>query len=717
MQALHSPGARNIEISLGRRGYIMQKLPLRATLLACCMKALLHCFALLALPLVSLAQSASQFIPADSVKRGYSLKAGWLYHDGDNSAWTGRHYNDNGWAPANSTIVSFGKRKQPFSGIGWFRKRISIDSTLTGKALALTVSHDGASEIFLDGKLLTRNGVIAGDSTESFDPNKFPFVFVIDDTGEHVLAVRYADPDAAEDWGMSKNIEEVGFSAKLWFANDAVANTNERNMFSSVSLISLASIFATIALLHLILFLYHRSERSNGLFALFAFCLSASFLISFLASQPIGSTATTVANWALTYLIILSAISLSGFINALFGKSKWRFRALLGAGVLVGILVPFTDEVVSMLLVITLAFFALLEMIILVIGAVSRRVPGARIIAFGVLSFPAFIMAILVAVLVTGGSNTTFTGVAGVIVGLGLLGAILAIPVSMSAYLAWSYTTVNKRLKAELLQVEALSEKTRRQEEEKQRLLENRQQELTREVAIRTEQLRGEKQKSDELLLNILPEEVAEELKERGYAQARLHNDVTVLFTDFVDFTRYSESLSPAKIVEELDACFKDFDAIIERHGLEKIKTIGDAYMAVAGLPAQHPDGPAATVTAALEILEYIHQRRRERPESFDIRIGVHSGPVVAGIIGVKKFAYDVWGDTVNTAARMEQSGVPGKVNISATTYSLVKDRFMCTYRGEVAAKGKGVMAMYFVEGEVSSAEIFQPSNDVQLER
>jgi class 3 adenylate cyclase len=273
----------------------------------------------------------------------------------------------------------------------------------------------------------------------------------------------------------------------------------------------------------------------------------------------------------------------------------------------------------------------------------------------------------------------------------------------MSVYLAWSFATLNKRLEAELVQVETLSEKTRAQEEERQRFLETRQDELEREVALRTEQLRGEKQKSDTLLRNILPEEVAEELKEKGYAQARLHNNVTVLFTDFVDFTRHSEKLTPGETVAELDGCFRAFDEIITRHGLEKIKTIGDAYMAVAGLPVPHRDGAVATVRAAVDIRDYIAHRRLELPHSFDIRIGVHSGAVVAGIIGVKKFAYDVWGDTVNTAARIEQSSEAGKVNISSTTYALVKDRFLCEYRGEIAAKGKGVMAMYFVEKE------FQP--------
>jgi adenylate cyclase len=213
-----------------------------------------------------------------------------------------------------------------------------------------------------------------------------------------------------------------------------------------------------------------------------------------------------------------------------------------------------------------------------------------------------------------------------------------------------------------------------------------------------------EKQRSDDLLHNILPEEVAAELKEKGRADARVFDTATVLFTDFKGFTAMSELLSAADLVAEIDHCFKGIDAIVEKHGIEKIKTIGDAYMAAAGLP--DPNGSTATdiVLAALEMRDLIGQRRverlRENKPAFEMRIGLHSGPVIAGIVGVKKFAYDIWGDTVNTAARMESSGEPGRVNISATTHALVKDVTWLRFepRGLVHAKGKGDLEMYFVE-------------------
>jgi adenylate cyclase len=215
----------------------------------------------------------------------------------------------------------------------------------------------------------------------------------------------------------------------------------------------------------------------------------------------------------------------------------------------------------------------------------------------------------------------------------------------------------------------------------------------------------AEKKRSDKLLLNILPEEVAEELKRDGQSQARRYDEVSVLFTDFVNFTTVSEQLQPEELIAELNICFTAFDHILERHQLEKIKTIGDAYLAVGGLPVAYPGHAVHTVRAAVDIIRFIEKRKQEASYSLDIRIGIHSGPLVAGIIGVKKFAYDIWGDTVNTASRLESSSEAGKVNISEATYQLVKDEFSCTYRGKIAAKNKGAMDMYFVEEKPGSMQ------------
>lgn len=212
-----------------------------------------------------------------------------------------------------------------------------------------------------------------------------------------------------------------------------------------------------------------------------------------------------------------------------------------------------------------------------------------------------------------------------------------------------------------------------------------------------------EKKRSEELLLNILPEETAEELKATGSALTKSYESVSVLFTDFKNFTQASEILSPEELVSEINYCYSEFDRIVTKYGIEKIKTIGDAYMCAGGLPVKNNTHPVDVVKAGIEMQQFIESNKKEREAKglpfFELRLGVHTGPVVAGVVGTKKFAYDIWGDTVNTASRMESSGEIGKVNISGDTYQLIKDVFVCEYRGKVKAKNKGEIDMYFVEG------------------
>lgn len=211
--------------------------------------------------------------------------------------------------------------------------------------------------------------------------------------------------------------------------------------------------------------------------------------------------------------------------------------------------------------------------------------------------------------------------------------------------------------------------------------------------------LSKEKQLSDDLLLNILPGDVANELKQKGKAETKYFNNVTVMFTDFVAFTKAAEKFSPHELVNELDTCFKAFDTIISKYQIEKIKTIGDAYMVVSGLPIPNSHHAEDMINAAKDINKYMSNRRTQLGDkTFEIRLGMHSGSVVAGIVGKKKFAYDIWGDTVNIASRMEHGSEPGKINISHSTYELIKNRFHCSYRGEIEAKNKGNLSMYFVD-------------------
>jgi class 3 adenylate cyclase len=209
----------------------------------------------------------------------------------------------------------------------------------------------------------------------------------------------------------------------------------------------------------------------------------------------------------------------------------------------------------------------------------------------------------------------------------------------------------------------------------------------------------AEHERSERLLLNILPAELAKELSETGSARPARHESVTILFTDFSGFTQTASAMPADRMVAELNDIFAAFDDICDELGVEKIKTIGDAYMAAAGLPKPCADHAQRCIRAGIRMLDYLEQRNRTAAFKWSLRVGVHSGPVVAGVVGKRKYAFDIWGDTVNIASRMESSGEIGRVNVSAYAFDLIRDEFACEYRGKVTAKGKGEIDMYFVTG------------------
>lgn len=207
----------------------------------------------------------------------------------------------------------------------------------------------------------------------------------------------------------------------------------------------------------------------------------------------------------------------------------------------------------------------------------------------------------------------------------------------------------------------------------------------------------NEKKKSDELLLNILPKPVADELKRNGKATAKRSENVSILFTDFKDFTSMASAMPPIKLVKELNELFSHFDDIMEAFQIEKIKTIGDAYFAACGSPVKNDNHAIQCIEAAKQMLGYLEERNKKSDIQWEMRVGIHSGPVVAGVVGKKKYAYDLFGDTVNTANRMETHGEVGKINISESTYELIKGKYNCIPRGQISAKGKGNLNMYLV--------------------
>lgn len=221
----------------------------------------------------------------------------------------------------------------------------------------------------------------------------------------------------------------------------------------------------------------------------------------------------------------------------------------------------------------------------------------------------------------------------------------------------------------------------------------------------RTEDLIIEKEKTEALLANVLPKNTASEIMEKGKATKIKYNFVTVLFSDIQGFTKIAEEMNPEVLIDELDKFFFYFDSVVEKFGIEKIKTIGDAYMCAGGIPEKNRTNPVEVILAALEMKGYMKKLKEtselEGMKYWDIRIGIHTGTVVAGVVGQKKLSYDIWGDTVNTASRMESSGEAGKINISGTTYEFVKEFFTCEYRGKMPVKYKGELEMYFVNGIV----------------
>ncbi|MBK7938700.1 MAG: adenylate/guanylate cyclase domain-containing protein [Lewinellaceae bacterium] len=213
--------------------------------------------------------------------------------------------------------------------------------------------------------------------------------------------------------------------------------------------------------------------------------------------------------------------------------------------------------------------------------------------------------------------------------------------------------------------------------------------------------VQAEHEKADNLLLDILPAETAHELKENGVVQAKSYPVATVMFTDFVGFSAFARTLTAEELVEQIDFYFRAFDEIVARHGLEKIKTIGDSYMCAGGIPVPTPDHVCKVLAAALEIRRFTASQREKKLAQFgypfDLRIGIHTGPVVTGVVGSSKIAYDIWGETVNIAARMEQLCEPDRINISEATYAHIKNDFECIYRGRFEAKHVGEIEMYFV--------------------
>ncbi|MNS45417.1 Adenylate cyclase [compost metagenome] len=616
----------------------------------------------------------------------------WRFRNADSSVFADPAYQDSHWS-VRSPMFSGGDyaHTELQQGASWFRVPVVADSAQVGYIYTLLLRGTGAIRIYLDGKCIAQRGGFSNEGKADYlSMGKNPVFFTVAQAGVHILAVQYENNLAL------KEQDSWGFSVALFNTDDVIQMLRNNLILGSVALIGVGTLFFTLFFIHFLLFLFYRKEISNLYFALFN--LSIAFLL-YLVYYSINSEKNITTNPYNILSIALSCIticfSLCAFTVTLFSKKKTFLKIILALSVIVLALTlaDLKDEsglsayTMTALLVVSIGYT-----IVRIIIAIFKRVPGSLILGFGILFSLLFIIGLFIAVFISGNLKLNM------LLATLLVLSIFSIPASISSFLAWRFATTNKNLSRQLIAVEELSA-------EKQNILENQNIALEREVLVRTEEvmrqkraLEEEKQKADNLLLNILPQEIAEELKTKGSSKAQQFDEVSVLFTDFVNFTQISETLGVDELLDELNIHFTAFDRIMEQHGLEKIKTIGDAYLAVSGLPLANKMHAVNAVAAANDIIDFVAQRKLQVPYGLDIRIGIHSGPLIAGIIGVKKFAYDIWGDTVNTAARMEQSSMPGRINISESTHKLVQDYYTCTYRGKIEVKGKGALDMYFAE-------------------
>ncbi|MBN2172654.1 MAG: hypothetical protein JW731_00890 [Bacteroidales bacterium] len=587
-----------------------------------------------------------------------------------------------------------------FNGQCWFRLHLQIDSSLRNTTFALLIDQQGASMIYLNGQLIQTYGVY-GDSVGQEvpgNPKMLPGLIQFDSSLNYLLAVRYSNLNANRNLKVFREAE-AGFTLTLQDHKSAV-----QSMFGQLNatylIFFLFMVFLVLSLVHFLLFIFYRKQKSNLYYSIFMLLFSGLIFITFLSNgiseyPPLR----TKAGFILSIAFPLFFIPMSGFLYSLFmDKIPRIFWITIGVAVLLSLLYYFNLSIISTLYVIYV-FLIWIEITRVVIRAMIKRFDGAWIIGIGVLFFIFFFAFVMIYIIRYGDislkDQTTLTLIFFIL----FLCAILSIPISMSVYLARDFARTNINLEKQLEQVKILSAKTLEQEREKKRILEGQKEKLEILVKERTKELAAEKEKTEGLLLNTLPLKVVNELKENGKSEPESFDDVTVYFSDIVGFTSISALLEPKILIGELNVIFTAFDDIMEKHGCERIKTIGDAYLAVSGMPIRNEHHAVNMVRAALEIRKFMEERNRTSEINWQIRIGIHSGRVVGGIVGVKKYIYDVFGDTINTTSRMESNSEPMRINVSETTYQILKDKFKFTQREPMEIKGKGKMQMYFLEG------------------
>ena len=584
-----------------------------------------------------------------------------------------------------------------------------IDSQFITNILAIHYQIEGSVAVWLNGQSILATGAFGKDGRER-NPIQDDYVDFLFREQLNRLRIVYL-PYKTDNFELGMAIYEKKDALKKM--KDDIADDNES--------FSAGSYYLAFGIVFLTLFFYFREKTEHLYFSLFCLFAALSLLWPHLHTDLLYHLESFFGIFCFEFLSIF-------FCKVLRNKEKTKIPLIVMGIIMLLCFIPFVRYglqsglntrapwIIMSVKVVLYCYVWISTLYYLLRGIGQKRWEVRVVLWVCFIPIVVFLGAIFILIFaVAADAGKAFDNEFFPIMISYLASSIMYIYPLAAVFILGRRNGLDQRmLIAQVDSIRQLSEENLAKEKEKQDLLAGQNEVLEKEVLIRTSEvvaqkeeiehqhaeLKAAKKKSDDLLLNILPAEVAEELKANGATVARHYDNVSVLFTDFVNFTKAGEHTSPQALIDELHACFKAFDEITGKYGIEKIKTIGDAYLAVAGLPKADPDHALNMVRAAKEISAFMANRLADHGGdlTFRIRIGIHSGSVVAGIVGVKKFAYDIWGDTVNTAARMEQHGAPGRINISQNTYELVKDAFTCEYRGELEVKGKGEMKMYFVD-------------------
>lgn len=651
---------------------------------------------------------AKKIYSLQDLEKEINLKKDWKSKIGNNLSWKETDFIDEEWK--SQTAVFFNLKDSAYKGEIWFRQKIEVDSTLVNVPISLMVFSKADVSVHLNGLYLGSFGKVDKKTEELKNQ---PVTFIFSKPGEHVFAVHYKD--ALHNQKLSV-FQPKGFKFSL-VSVDKYDEKADLNNYLWLAITAIGFIFITLGVIHLMLFGFYRKFIANLFFGIFNFCSGFSILLGYvpmLHSGIDGIQFTELNNPTSITFSLIGSLAISTTVNFLFSKNKLRLiilSACVGIALFLMYFVSMDFSFVGSVFTTLLLF----ESIIIVLIAAINKKPGSKIIAFGLICSFGFAILLGMFVGILYATQTMNAFLLTILIILGTF-SFFSIPFAMSAFLASNFAAVSRKLNQQLKEVNQLSAQTLKQQQERKALLENKMSFLETEVKERTKEIEiqkqeiekqqiellSEKQKSEDLLLNILPKDIADELKESGESKVKQFSSVSILFSDFTNLDSVSQRLNSQELLDELNHCFQAFDHITTKHQIEKIKTISYSYMAVSGLPLVNDNHAKKMIEVALEMCDFIttyqEDRRKADKPYFEIKIGINSGEVVAGIVGIKKFAYDIWGDAVNTAARMKAKSENGKINVGHTTYELAKDFFEFIYRGELEIKGKGLAKMYFVE-------------------